>query len=233
MIQKYLQKCGDYLIVDKKSDIKIRHRYYYEGHFQGYSKTILFRLDSAQAGIVGNPEKPDENGFLCDKEVINKKIYFVWKNIEKRCYNLKYDEYKRYCAKNVKVSEEFKLYSNFEKWYLEMSNGDLSLEVDKDCKSTLLNYPHKLYSKETCLLLPGPINTFISTIGKGIYKTKFNTFCVRLRRKYLKINKNFKTYKEAINYKKFKDFEYLTLLCNEYNVNTDTKLLLKRYIEIL
>ena len=34
MKTRILQNCGDYLIIDRKSEKKVRNRYYYEGHFE-------------------------------------------------------------------------------------------------------------------------------------------------------------------------------------------------------
>ena len=111
--------------------------------------------------------------------------------------------------------EEFKMYSNFRKWYEENGDGSHSLEIDKDCKSLILNIP-KIYSSNTCILLPPEINTFISTIGKGIYLTSHNTYCVRLRRRFVKV----------------KDMEYLNILVEKYPLSIDNLDIVKRYVEI-
>ena len=71
--QKFLQNCGDYLIIDKKSDKKERTRFLWEAHFEGYSKKLYVRQDNFSKGNVHNPEKPDKYGFLCDEEYIDKK----------------------------------------------------------------------------------------------------------------------------------------------------------------
>lgn len=44
--QKFLQNCGDYLIIDKKSDKKERTRYLWEAHFEGYTKKLYVRQDN-------------------------------------------------------------------------------------------------------------------------------------------------------------------------------------------
>lgn len=46
--QKFLQNCGDYLIIDKKSDKKERARYLWEAHFEGYTKKLYVRQDNFQ-----------------------------------------------------------------------------------------------------------------------------------------------------------------------------------------
>lgn len=226
--KKFMQKCGDFLIIDRKSNKKIRNRYYWEAHFEGYSRTLYVRTDSFKNGTVGNPDKSDEFGFLCDIVDVDKRTYFIWKDMEKRCYDPKCPAYKNYGQLGVTVSEEFKRYSYFHNWYINNCNNDFSLEIDKDCLSDSI----KIYSPSTCILIPGDINTFISTLGKGIYITKYNTFCVRLRRKLQKENKNFKTIEEAINYKKSKDLEYIQLLLAQYSLSDDIQEKLINYVKV-
>lgn len=231
MENKILQNCGDILVIEGKSTKKVRNRYYYVGHFEGYSRKLYFRLDSAQYGNVSNPDKRDEYGFICDESNTNKHIYNVWKNMARRCYDSKCPAYSIYGAKGVTVSEDFKVYSNFRRWYEKNSNGDYSLEIDKDCKSLILNIS-KTYSSDTCTLLPPEINTFISTIGKGIYLTSYNTYCVRLKRKFFKVNRNFKTLEGAISYKKSKDIEYLNTLLEKYSLSIENSNIVRKYVEI-
>lgn len=231
METRILQNCGDYLIIDGKSEKKVRSRYYYEGHFEGYSRTIYFRLDSAQYGNVSNPDKRDEYGFLCDEDVVDSNIYFVWKNMARRCYDKRCQAYPNYGGIGVTVSEEFKTYSNFKNWYIQESGGNRFLELDKDCLSYLSNVP-KVYSRDTCILIPPELNTFISTIGKGIYLTKSNTYCVRLRRRLKRVNKNFKTYTEAVDFKKETDIEYLELLLTNYDLPINIKNIIREYVKV-
>lgn len=232
--QKFLQNCGDYLIIDKKSNKKQRTRYLWEAHFEGYSKILYVRQDSFTTGNVHNPEKPDKYGFLCDETNVDKNIYFVWKDMERRCYNPDEPSYKNYGAVGVHVSNEFKIYSKFKNWYInnynELPKG--VLQLDKDCLSSLKNFSNKIYSAETCILIPANINTFLSTLGKGIYTTKSSTFCVRLRRKYQKENKNFKNLEEAISFKKDKDFEYIKILLDMENIQDYRRELLEKYVKI-
>lgn len=231
MENRILQNCGDVLVVEGKSTKKVRNRYYYTGHFDGYSRKLYFRLDSAQYGLISNPDKRDKYGFICDESNIDKHIYNVWKNMERRCYDHKCPAYNAYGAKGVTVSEEFKVYSNFRRWYEENREDGGNLEIDKDCKSFILNIP-KIYSPNTCILLPPEINTFISSIGKGIYLTPYNTYCVRLRRRFAKVNKNFKTLEEAVSYKKHKDIEYLSILMEKYPLSQNNFNTVKKYVEI-
>lgn len=231
MENKILQNCGDVLVIEGKSTKKVRNRYYYVGHFDGYDRKLYFRLDSAQYGTVSNPDKRDENGFICDESNVNRHIYNVWKNMARRCYDPKSFAYDTYGGKGVTVSDDFKVYSNFRNWYEKECMGNYSLELDKDCKSFILGL-HKTYSPDTCILLPPEVNVFISTIGKGIYLTPRNTYCVRLRRKFLKINKNFKTLEEARNYKRNEDMKYLDILMKECPLSIENYKLIKKYVEV-
>ncbi len=75
------QNCGDYLIIDKKSDKKERARYLWEAHFEGYTKKLYVRQDNFSKGNVHNPEKSDKYGFLCDEKKMQIKIYILFGKI--------------------------------------------------------------------------------------------------------------------------------------------------------
>lgn len=79
-------------------------------------------------------------------------IYYKWKNMLRRCYSTTYIE-KHKTYSNVIVSDEWKYYSNFKKWYLE--NFIDGYELDKDIISGFI------YSPETCAFVPHEVNTCI------------------------------------------------------------------------
>lgn len=93
---------------------------------------------------------------------INKKHtkeYCAWYNILIRCYDKKFKE--KYPAyKDVTVCEEWLLYENFYEWIHSQENFEKWLDedrwaVDKD----ILVKGNKLYSPETCCLVPQNVNT--------------------------------------------------------------------------
>ena len=88
------------------------------------------------------------------------KSYDIWKGILRRCYSKEQNKDKSY--KNIKVCEEWLLYSNFKKWYDKNFPSELEknwkLQIDKD----LLSRKNKIYSPQTCIFLPKKINTFLS-----------------------------------------------------------------------
>ena len=233
-VDRILQNNGEYLIVTGRSTQKKGNRYYYEGFFEGYNRKLIFSLEQARNGKVWNPEKPDEYGFVTGTYNVDKYIYNIWKNMERRCYYVNYFAYQGYGAKGVIVSNEFKNYVFFENWYRANWDGHTKLEIDKDVKS---HNGCKIYSPSTCILIPGAINTFISTLGetKGIEEvrnTTNNTYCVHYRRKYKKINKNFKTLEEAKIFKKELDKEYIEILLSMYPLDNEIKNLLRNYVEV-
>lgn len=74
-------------------------------------------------------------GFITDIRTIynNKKdrAYKIWMAMINRCYNKKDRGYRWYGAKGVCVCDEWKLFSNFKKWYDE-NNPTGELQMDKD-----------------------------------------------------------------------------------------------------
>ena len=230
---KYTQGCGDILIIDKKSTKKSGNRYLWEAHFDGYDRKLYIKIYEAQIGNIANPDKPNEYGFLFDLDTLleeDKHIYNVWKNIEKRCYHKNNKQYNSYGGKGVTVSDDFKLFSKFKKWYKDNLYDSCNLEIDKDCLSTIKHLDNKIYSSDTCILIPNDWNTFLTSINTGIYDTNYGTFCVRIRRNYLKVNKNFKTYEEARIFKQSKDLEYIDILNNISPIPDKYLELIKKYI---
>lgn len=79
----------------------------------------------------------DEQGYFNGK---NCKEYSVWLNMVNRCYNETDPRYKTYGGRGVYVCEEWKLYSNFKKWYGE-NNPTHELTMDKDLSGGMLYSP--------------------------------------------------------------------------------------------
>lgn len=72
--------------------------------------------------------------------------YRTWYNMITRCYDKNGKDYKSYGAKGVYVCDEWRLYSNFKKWYDE--NYKEGCVMDKDILSK--KYSKRFYSPETC-----------------------------------------------------------------------------------
>lgn len=84
--------------------------------------------------------------------------YSVWSSMLSRCYNhtvhLKQPTYI-----NCTVHEVWHNFQNFAKWYCNTGYYSLGYDLDKD-----LLYPgNKVYSPETCCMLPSEINNIVSS----------------------------------------------------------------------
>lgn len=99
--------------------------------------------------------------YFSDKEV-HKIAYSKWKNMICRCYSPNDLNYKRYGAKGINVDPSWHSYHNFYndipslKGYERDLFVSSKLELDKDYLQNGIEC--KVYSKETCVLLPTSIN---------------------------------------------------------------------------
>lgn len=93
--------------------------------------------------------KKRDYGFITDEKTINNrtkiKSYTIWNAMIQRCYNPNNKSYKTYGAKGVTICEEWKLFSNFRKWYDE--NYIEGYSIDKDIKGG------KIYSPNNCIFV--------------------------------------------------------------------------------
>ena len=99
------------------------------------------------------------------KDKKNTKCYDVWHNMLKRCYDVEDIGYDRYGKRGVIVCEEWHNYQNFAEWYYSNyyeCNGEL-LYLDKD----ILNKGNKIYSPNTCILVPRIINNIFTKSDKA------------------------------------------------------------------
>ena len=93
------------------------------------------------------------------------KAYTAWTSMLCRCYSDKYQQqFPSY--KGCSVCDEWRLFSNFKKWFYAQP-GNETYVLDKD----LLVAENKIYSPETCLLIPVKVNSFLTerNAGRGKY----------------------------------------------------------------
>lgn len=132
-----------------------------------YSKTALefgkcFDYNSPSLlnkGVIG------ENMTNQFSNISQYKFYHIWSDILNRCYNLNKSDYIYYGAQGVKVCEDWLYLENFYNWYIKQDgyNKD-NYQIDKDLIA-LANHKDesKVYSPETCLLIPKELNRFFIT----------------------------------------------------------------------
>lgn len=124
-------------------------------------------VTSAVRGEIRNPYHKSVYGVgylgigKYNSRSMNGKIYRVWVGIIERSYSKKEKE-KCPTYKNVTICEEWLNFQNFAKWYdnnYPHNIKDIKFEVDKDLKQE--NVENKIYSPETCIIVPKRINGFM------------------------------------------------------------------------
>jgi hypothetical protein len=138
----------------------------------GYENRVY--MSTIPRGAVKNPYTPGKFGcYVGDGpygRVNDKKAYFVWTDMHQRIYSGKTEgEYRHdiYASYGVcTICDEWHNFQNFAHWYysyLEKLNPEYEYFIDKDIFQ--FNILHKVYSPNTCCLVPSDINECIS----GLY----------------------------------------------------------------
>lgn len=103
--------------------------------------------------------------------------YSRWKNMLKRCYSQAES-----CYDDVSVCEEWKYFSRYKAWFDVQIKPDGEFDVDKD----LLDGISRLYSPDTCCVIPRKLNLSLSVSpeSKGLTGTyyekergKYQSYC--------------------------------------------------------
>lgn len=173
---------SDNIIVEFQDKYKIKINTVYRAFASGEIKNPYYPSVYG-VGIIGIKYPSKLNG----KEV---KEYKAWKSLLDRCFNetekIKYPTYK-----DVICCEEWLLYENFYEWIQSQPNYDKWLNgkrwaIDKD----ILIKGNKIYSPETCCLVPHNINNLFvkgeaarGNMPIGVYKREdkrgiaFEVYC--------------------------------------------------------
>lgn len=135
----------------------------------GYVKTNI-TYGQFKKGEVKNPYCPT----LCGVGYIgetntsenNKRLksHSVWCDMLRRCYDVKFKQYKNYGGKGITVCDEWKCYANFKQWfdnnYYELEGENIQLDKD------ILIENNKIYSPTTCMFIPQYINDLFRSYKK-------------------------------------------------------------------
>ena len=164
----------------------------------------------------------------------NLKIYNCWIHLLNRCYNKNDNNFKNYGEKGVTVCEEWHNFQNFAKWYEENSIFNINCQLDKDILCYINNFIWKIYSPNTCLLIPEELNCFLAgdSISSGVWKrkdTKKDRYVCRFNNKDCG---TFDTFREAkltyCNYK-IEKWMYLLDMYKDIINNNELYNILKQY----
>lgn len=151
----------------------------------------------------------------------HKKVYQTWQDMLQRCYRPEVENQQGYLG--CSVAEEWHNFQNFAKWYYDNNytvDGE-NLHLDKD----LLCLNNKVYSPDTCLLVPERINYLIIRHAPqrgeypiGVRKCAHsNLFEARCRTYNGKESIGFfKTLEEAFYAYKRRKEEFIKEVANEY-----------------
>lgn len=182
----YLSKEGDVMTVLELNTCKKVTVQFDAGH------TLTVQLGNLERGTIKNPYHPSVFGIgyigigRHAKHVKGKttKTYEKWKSIMQRSYSKEYHSIKPTYA-NCSVDKKWHNFQNFGDWFEENYNPETmqGWELDKD----ILKKGNKIYSPETCCLVPSELNIIILkrkskrgnnpigvTFVKGRFKARMN-----------------------------------------------------------
>ena len=219
----YPQNCGDDLKIIEKTDKKaIDGSYLYKIKFIKYPYERFADKSHILEGKINNPFVPNKFGFYLGNCLnIDRNIYKIWKHLQQR----KISNY-------AEVSKIFKSFENFQNWYIKnIYNTKYILELDKDILSNINHLETKIYSPETCLLIPSELNCWLSgnSFKSNIYLYNKNNYISNLS-----INKNKFCFKsDSFKELKFKiskiQFEFWKNEIEKYEIPNDLREILLKY----
>jgi len=125
-----------------------------------------YKLSHLNVGVFKNPMHPTVHGIgffgakLKDnytKTKYHRMIMGIWVKMLSRCYNREDNAYGYYGAKGITVANDWLNFQNFLSWCV-INNWNTDCAIDKDLLSPK-DGSSKIYSKETCCLIPQSLNT--------------------------------------------------------------------------
>ena len=138
-------------------------------HNDKYGYEQMVQAGHLKRGTVKNPYYPSVCGVgymgvgrhKISKGIKHFLVYKKWRGMLVRCYCEKYQT-KKPSYLGCTVQEEWHNFQVFAEWFYNNFNGSNNCELDKD----LLVIGNKVYSSETCVLIPREINMFAKRFKK-------------------------------------------------------------------
>lgn len=166
------------IIVEVVNSMKVRIKF-----LDSFGHEEYKQAGSLARGNFKNPYSRDTFGvgyigvgrFGAPRKGYHSRIHRVWKSILQRCYNEK-DKNNRVRYRGCTVHPDWHNYQNFAEWFDTNygENSDNDWQVDKD----ILYKGNKLYSPETCCLVPRSINMLLvnsrSARGDNLIGVRYN-----------------------------------------------------------
>lgn len=170
-------------------------------------------------GINNEKYQASRNGKLT-------KEYSAWRNMLHRCYKTQENQASYY---GCTTSDDFKYYHRFYEWYKDQIGSDQeNFDLDKD----LLFKNNKIYSKDTCILLPAEINGMLTNrkrfrgdYPQGVHYYKRDN-CFRAQMNVYRKRTHlgyFSDIESAFSYYKLKKESYVKDIAGEYKDQIDQR----------
>lgn len=213
------------IIVEFQDDYKTKICTTYNNFVKGTVKNP-YHKSVFGVGMIGNKYPTWTNGK-------HTKEYTAWSKMIERCFSAEFKS-KQNTYKDVKCCDEWLLYENFYEWLHQQDNFNKWLIEDKwSVDKDILIKGNKIYSPETCCLVPKNINSlFVKCnsargglpIGVSKCGSLFRAKCRNPLTSKCEYLGDYHTQIDAFeSYKKYKEAIIKQVAENEYNSGNITK----------
>lgn len=151
----YPKEGGECVVLEYENAYNVKVKFKYSGYVKKFQSSHLLR------GLVSDPYYPrilgvGHLGVGKYSPKANKEAYIAWMGCLTRGYCEKYKENKP-TYKDCYVCDEWHNFQVFAEWYESHESYGLGYHLDKD----LLVKGNKVYSPETCTMIPNHLNKLI------------------------------------------------------------------------
>lgn len=135
---------------DNRYRYSITYLHFKKGEFLNPFDKSAYGIGYIGVGKYNNISKSNQEVFQC---------YSIWKKIFERCYTSKRTN-RQISYAGCEVCEEWHCFQNFAEWYM---NNKYNIDSEKLCvDKDILVHGNKIYSPQTCLLVPNRINSLFA-----------------------------------------------------------------------
>ena len=218
-IVKYIN-CHNVVVnfIDYDYEVKTSYRCFLSGAVKcPYDKIVYGN------GFIGVGKYKSKEGNSMTKQ------YQIWKDMLRRCYDDKFHK-KHPTYKDCEVCDEWLNFQNFAKWYdknyYKIENEQMHLDKD------ILIKGNKIYSPETCVIVPQVINDLFVKNNKSRGDLPIGVTFDKSRNKYIgqckkgnmKSTKRFDNIDEAFYFYKTNKENYIKYIAEKYKNKIPSKL---------
>lgn len=161
--EKYQTKFnGEFIVIKRYRNDKVLIKFADEFGFE-----TITRESHIREGNIKNPYYPrvfgvGYTGVGIYSHKTHEHIYKMWNRMLERCYS-KTSQTNKPTYIGCNVCKEWHCLQDFAKWFVEQEDCEKGYELDKD----LLVKGNKLYSPETCVLLPRKVNLMLTAAASN------------------------------------------------------------------